>query len=130
MLKFCQAEYWMFQNILARLVNLSTHFQIFKIQIPEKVFNQMLKAWIAQNFLHILDQVCFYTSCGFEKIQETNQIFQKKICGIFGSKAVYTIKILIYEIGFVFAVCLGTLFEIVIFGHCVSTIEQRGEAPV
>ena len=57
MLKFCQAEYWMFQNLPARLVNLSTHFQIFKIQIPEKVFNQMLKAWIAQNILHTLDQV-------------------------------------------------------------------------
>ena len=43
---------------------------------------------------------------------------------------VLALQILIYEIGFVFAVCLGTLFEIVIFGHCVSTIEQRGEAPV
>ena len=49
-MEFSQTEEWMFKNLIARLINHHTNFQIFNIQIPENIFSQMLKAWIAEDF--------------------------------------------------------------------------------
>ena len=50
-------EHWTIQNLLGRLINESTNFQMFNIQIPENLFSKMLKAWIADDILHFSDFV-------------------------------------------------------------------------
>ena len=52
MFKISQTEYWILQNLFARLIDLCTKFQRNKVQIPENFFSKMLKARIAYNFLH------------------------------------------------------------------------------
>ena len=47
------------KNLIARLINHHTNFQIFNIQIPENIFSQMLKAWIDEDFLHFLKPLVF-----------------------------------------------------------------------
>ena len=58
-MEFSQTEEWMFKNLIARLINHHTNFQIFNIQIPENIFSQMLKAWIDEDFLHFLKPLVF-----------------------------------------------------------------------
>ena len=45
--------------MFARLINLWTIFQTFSIQIPENIFNKMLKAWIVDDCIHKGDNIVY-----------------------------------------------------------------------
>ena len=60
MFKISQTEYWILQNLFARLIDLCTKFQRNKVQIPENFFSKMLKTWIAEDFLHFRWFRCFH----------------------------------------------------------------------
>ena len=59
--KFLQPEYWIVQNLFGQLIDHSTNFQIFPLQIWENFFSKMLKAWTVDNFFHLRSFCLFFT---------------------------------------------------------------------